>query len=397
MPRVLAVALVLFAAGSPADEIVRRGDAVQGTLVLNGGRLELQGDDGKARATGQDLGLVTLNPKGKAFVGGPAHVVALSKDERLTGVLVGMEKETIVSRTAWAERVAVRRTGVVSLTHLPGWRTVIREDFAGKPARPTKTGQAVEVPVGGKIDAGRVGVLFQEGERATGSRWAVEAEFSTHTVRVTLGGDALRVDAGGLRGTEYLVKRSRERRKLTLAFTPGSLRIACDDEALWHSPDAGPGALRRVRVVCVAVDPKEAGTLTASGVFVEAAEPVRRRPAGDPKRDELWLASGDQLFGDVRRVDPQGVEIAGRFGSRSYAWQELRGWVPRRSEVVAGKMPKGVEVRLEIHSGMRAEPDVLEGVLTALDAKKVTFHHLVLGELVIPRSSIATLKPTAGP
>ena len=32
-----------------------------------------------------------------------------------------------------------------------------------------------------------------------------------------------------------------------------------------------------------------------------------------------------------------------------------------------------------------------------LKAKKVTFHHPVLGELVIPRTSIATLKLTAGP
>ena len=145
-----------------------------------------------------------------------------------------------------------------------------------------------------------------------------------------------------------------------------------------------------MRLVCVAIDPKEAGAFTASGVFVEAAEPVRRRPTGDPKRDELWLASGDQLFGDVKRVDPQGVEIAGRFGRRSYAWKELRGWFPRRSEIVAGKMPQGVEVRLEIHSGMRAEADVLEGVLIALDAKKATLHHAVLGELVLSRTSIAT-------
>ncbi len=390
MLRAWAISLFLLAAVAPADEIVRDGEAVHGTLVLNGGRLQLRGEDGKARAVGADL--VTLNAKGKTFRDGPAHVVVLSKEERLTGVLVGMEKETIVLRTAWAERVAVRHAGVVSLSHLPGWRTVIREDFAGKSMRLTKVGQAVEVPVGAKLDAGRVGVLFQEGERATGSRWAVEAVFESHTVRVTLGGDTLRVDAGKLCGTEYLVKRSGDRRKLTLAFAPGSLRVACDDAALWHSPDGGPGALRRVRLVCVAIDPKEAGAFTASGVFVEAAEPVRRRPTGDPKRDELWLASGDQLFGDVKRVDPQGVEIAWRFGRRSYAWKELRGWFPRRSEVVAGKMPKGVEVRLEVHSGMRAEPDVLEGVLIALDAKKATLHHAVFGELVIPRTSIATMR-----
>ena len=279
MPRAWAVAFLLLAVDADADEIVRRGEVVRGTLVLNG-RLELLGADGKVSASGAELGCVKLTPTGKTFRDGPAHVVTLSKDERLTGVFVGMEKETIALRTAWAERVAVPRAGVVSLTHLPGWRTLIREDFAGKPMRLTKAGQTIEVPV----SAGRVGVLFEE---TTDSRWVVEAVFATRTVRIAFADDTLSVDSGGLRGTAYRVKGSGEARKLTLAFSGESLRIACDDEALWYSPDAGPGALRKVRIACVTD-----GKVMISGVIVEAAESVRRRPAGDPKRDELcWGAA----------------------------------------------------------------------------------------------------------
>ena len=99
----------------------------------------------------------------------------------------------------------------------------------------------------------------------------------------------------------------------------------------------------------------------------------------------------------MKRADFRGVEIAGRFGTRSYAWKELRGWFPRRSDVVDRKAPKGVAVRVEVHSGLRAEADVLEGVLTALDAKKATMWHRLLGELTIPRASIASVEELARP
>ena len=399
MPRAWAIALVLVAVRAPADEVVRKGEVVRGTLVLNAGRLELHGADGKVSAGGAGLGRVTLASANKTFPAGPGHVVALSAEERITGVFLGMEKDRIALRTVWADRVLVPKAGLVSLMHLPGWRTLIREDFGGKPTRVPKAGQAIEVRVTSPLRAGQIGVLFQESDRPTGAKWVVEAVFADRTVRVTLAGagDALAVDVGGLEGTAYPVKRSSEARKLTVAFSGQSLRIACDDEALWHSPTTGPGALRQVRLVCVATDGKATGAVLVSGVVVEAAEAVRRRPAGDPTRDELWLASGDQLFGEVKRADAVGVEIAGLFGTRSYAWKELRGWFPRRSAVVAAKAPQGVRVRVEIHSGLRAEPDVLDGVLTALDAKAATIHHPRLGALTIPRARVATVKPLAEP
>jgi hypothetical protein len=389
MPR--ACLLLVFLTAASADEIGRRGEAVRGTLSMKAGTLEFRGEDGKLRASGAELGRVSLAAAGKTFPDGPAHVATLSDVERLTGVFLGMEKGAVALRTAWAGRVAVPRDGLVSLTHLPGWRTLVREDFAGKPARLTKADPVIAVPVADKVAAGRVGVVFQE--VPSDARWTVEAEFATRTVRIDFTSDAPSVDAGGLRGTAYPVKRTGEVRKLTLAFSAGSLRIACDDAALWHSPNAGPGELKRVRVVSQGGE----GKVEIKDISVEAAEPVRRRPPGDPKRDELWLAGGDQLFGEVKRADARGVEIEGKFGTRSYAWKELRGWFPRRIAVAPGKRPRGVEVRVEIHSGMRAGRDVLRGMLMALDAEKATLHHQLLGELVIPRGSIASVEEVAPP
>jgi hypothetical protein len=391
MPRACLIAFVFLTAAASADEIVRRSEVVRGTLAMKAGALELRGEGGKVIAFGAELRRVSLASTAKTFRGGPPHVVALSDEEHLTGVFVGVDKGAVVLRTAWAERVAVPRDGLVSLTHLPGWRTLVREDFAGKPTLLTKAEQAVAAPVEGKVVAGRVGVLFQDAPAK--SSWAVEAEFATRIVRVRFADDSLTVDPGGLLGTAYPVKRSAEARKLTLAFSPASLRIACDDSALWHSPDLGPGALKGVRIVHRGGD----GKVEIRGVYAEVAEPVRRYPPGDPKRDEIRLAGGDQLFGDVKRADARGVEIEGKFGTRSYAWKELRGWLPRRIPIVAGKPSKGIAVRLEIHSGLRAERDVLRGVLTALDAKSATFHHRSLGELIIPRASIASVEEVAPP
>ena len=86
MPRAWAIAFFLLAVSVSADEIVRRGEVVQGTLVLKDGQLEYHTSDGKA--SGADLGVVRLTPAGKTFRDGPAHVVTLSKDQRITGVFI---------------------------------------------------------------------------------------------------------------------------------------------------------------------------------------------------------------------------------------------------------------------------------------------------------------------
>ena len=105
---VLAAGSVLVAGPTKADEAGRPGPrALAGTLVLSGGRLALQGTDGKELARGEGLGRVRLGGLPKCFAALPAHVVQLSADERLTGVFLGMQGDTIGLRTAWSERVGV--------------------------------------------------------------------------------------------------------------------------------------------------------------------------------------------------------------------------------------------------------------------------------------------------
>jgi hypothetical protein len=128
---------------------------------------------------------------------------------------------------------------------------------------------------------------------------------------------------------------------------------------------------------------------------IEAAVPGKRRPPGDPKQDELWLSSGDQLFGQVTDAGPRGVTLKGRFGERRCGWAELRGWYARREAPKAAALTGGPLVRLELASGARPAPDLLDGALLELGDKKVKLKHAELGEVAVAREQVLAVRPIA--
>ena len=87
-----------------------------------------------------------------------------------------------------------------------------------------------------------------------------------------------------------------------------------------------------------------------------------------------------------------GVEIEGRFGKRTFPWADVRGCYFRRAAVNV-KPAEGPRVRLGLRSGLAADADVLEGVLTHLDAEKLTLEHPLLGKLTIDRGRVRQLRP----
>jgi hypothetical protein len=165
------------------------------------------------------------------------------------------------------------------------------------------------------------------------------------------------------------------------------LRASVDEAALWSTFTAGPGGdLRGVALRCVEAGGQTAvkGEVAWSAFALERAVEEARRPPGDARQDELWLAEGDQLFGRVTAADGRGVQIDGRFGRRRFGWEELRGWYPRREKPPAAKVV-GTVVRVRLRSGLAADADDLVGVITGLDANKLTLKHAWLGELGIDR------------
>jgi hypothetical protein len=117
-----------------------------------------------------------------------------------------------------------------------------------------------------------------------------------------------------------------------------------------------------------------------------------RKRSNYPGVDEVWLASGDQVFGNLDRVDRHQVELDTLFGRRSYSWAEVRGLFPRH----LAHPPEGTQgepVRLMLCPATGNEPDELEGVLTLLDSQRLLLRHSALGEVEIPRSRLLRLSP----
>jgi hypothetical protein len=342
--------------------------------------------------------------------------VSLHDGQRLTGQLLDLDEQGLTLRTVWSEKIALPRPAVAAVTHFPGWRPLavadwennsktwkirgnptFRADKQGTSVLLKKPGQAVELTLSVPLEAGRVGVNFQEMDAPAGAHWRLEAAFRGGAVlRVTLAGmgNVYDVETVGLEGTKHTVARSPGPHRLTVPFSPNALSVLGDEAVLWHNLDRGPGGvLLRVRLECLARDQTPAqGEVAFSefGLARQVDEP--RRPPGDVDQDEVWLANGDQVFGQIRRADPKAIALGGHFGNRSFSWAEVHGlslrraaWPPRPSE--------GAHVRLLLWPAAGAEPDLVDGVLAGLDRNALTLRHNFLGEVKIPRSQVKQLDP----
>jgi hypothetical protein len=419
----LLIATALLASALPADEAVRSdGRTERGTLRLEkSGQLFFTPAAARKLISREELSEVRFDNKSPVFRGAPGHLLQLPDGQQIAGVFLGLEKDQLLLRTAWAERLSVPRTAASALTHLPGWRPIVAEDFRGKLSVSTirgepvtaegalvlkKPGESLSCTLPSPIRSGRIGVNFREESALAGAHWAVEAVFalksSERVVRISLAEEKeLMVDPGGLEGTAQRVKRLTGWRRLRIDFNPGSLRITCDDSVLWYTLARGPGGpLRQVRLVCAAPAKPAAvqGGMSFTDFVVERAVPERRRPSGEPDQDELWLADGDQVFGEVLRADRTSVELKGRFGVRRFPWTSLRGWFLKHGRRTPSPLGRGQAVRVWLHSGLRPARDMrdmLEGELTGLDDQHLTLRHPLLGVLAIPRTVLARLRPLA--
>jgi hypothetical protein len=418
----VALLFALLPPSAGADEEARRldGRRVSGTLNLDpDGRLRFA-VSGQTTVPVEDLSAVRFPqaPLTPFRIAAP-HRVLLRDGQQLTGQLLGLDRDTLTLRTAWAERLELPRAAVAALLHLPGYRTLIEDDYAdaknwnttGNPTAggadaPTlllnQSGQSAAFSLAAPLAAGRVGVNFLEKEPAAGLRWQLELTFQEGQKRprqlsVTLAGegDTYEVDPGGVEGTAAAVARSPSWHRLVVQFTPASLRFGCDDAVLWYNLDKGPGGtLRQVNLRCLTAKDgdKTGGALAFTAFSVAGAVEEPPHPPGDGTQDEVWLADGDQLFGQVVRADRRSVEIRGRYGSRTLPWADLRGCF-LRYQAAPPHTTEGAHVRLALRNGLDPQPDLLDGVVKRLDEKQLTLAHALLGELRLERGRVQEVRP----
>ncbi len=374
------------------------------------------------------------------FRAGGGRRVRLWDGEQIGGQIQELNKDIVRLRTAWAARLELPRVTVACIEPLPGWRTLVDEDFRGEPGgasasvaglrfvgEPTfpdaedgtparalllrAAGQSMTCTLRSHaergnegVTAGRVGVNFQERGQAAGAWWTVELVFQLgqRMRRVTVGvagdGEYYAVDSGGLPGTLQRVKRTPGWHRLIVQFRKQSLRVTCDDDVLWHNLDDGPGGpLQRVTIACQRRSEREAlrGAVAWTEFCVERAVDEHPQSPAEAEQDAVRLLDDDQLFGNIARADRRALQIEGRFGKRSLSWTAVSGCSFRRPSAPP-KANEGAKVRVFVRSGLCEENDVLEGVVKSLDERRLVLKHALLGEVTLERNRVRKLQPLPG-
>jgi hypothetical protein len=137
---------------------------------------------------------------------------------------------------------------------------------------------------------------------------------------------------------------------------------------------------------------RPSGQLTVLSRNVDNRLEWWKRSPGPPDRDEVWLASGDQVFGHLLRADRREIRMHSPQGQLSFSWAEARGLFPQRPSGPGG-VTDGPHVRLVLDSARGNEPDELVGVLSRLDRRSLTLRHPALGEVDVPRAYLLRLCP----
>jgi hypothetical protein len=418
----LCLAILLPAARAAEEAVLPDGRRLPGTLTFAGGRLHFRPTSGQAPLSLAELHAVRFPATPVPPLGvGRALRVVLADGQCLTGQLLDLDEQGGRLRTAWAEALAVPRQAVAAVTQLPGWNTFFAEDFS--PGLPgwkvsgaltssaalspagqhvlalSRAGQSVTHDLDPPVATGGFVVDFRLAGVPGGARWLAEAEFprpgGPRTVRVVVAGssNAYEAEVPGVEGTTCRLPRIPGWHRLRLDFAPDALSITIDDTALWYAEGHGPGGpLRQIRLSCTAAAGAALrGEVAFADVSLARALPGRKHPPGDPEQDEVWLASGDQLFGQVRHVDGRSVEVVGRFGRRMVPWGEVRGIYLRHP--APDRRPAGEErVRVRLDPGAGEQLDELRGTVRGLDANCLTLDDPLLGECKVPRGRLRRLQ-----
>jgi hypothetical protein len=354
-----------------------------------------------------------------------AHRVTLPGGQFLTGEFLSLDEKQLRMRTAWAGELSIPRDRVLSILHAPGYATFFQDNFegdlkawklTGQPSLSNRQhtsgrhslcldacGQIAEYKLPKPLRAGRAGINFCADEQPKGARWTVDAEFDGtrmhQPVQVIVAGDSEGYKAL-IAGTASPIRGLRLTpgwHRLTLEFSERIISVAIDEDILWTSSRPAPGLLRTIRLACV---PRSEEGMLRGNVWFDDFSLARSmrdapRPDGDPTQDELWLLSGDQLFGRVLRADRSAIGLQRTPGTRPYQWGSIRG-IFFRQPMAPRQKGDNQAVRLWLRSGLDTEADELVGQIRFLDSSRMRLKHPALGEVEFSRSYLHRLRLDSG-
>ncbi len=414
----LAALVAIVAAGllSPvclrADTaVLPSGERVAGRLQFNGGRWGFVRSDNQKALTPTEMAQVRFpNRPQPTLRVASVHRLLLPDGQQLTGALLGLDQREVRFRTIWKNSLVLPRAAVQAVTQLPGYATMLVDDFAagltawkltGSPKLSEQNGssgrqslcldgpgQSAELAVAEPLTAGRLGINFCSPKVAQGAAWWLELHFEgtgTPDPQVLLADKdgTYQIRGNGAAATPLAASPGWHR--LFVDFGDRSLSVAVDERILWLPPQPSAyGPLRSLRLSCVGdgSGKRVSGEVYFDDLSLARRIPLRRRPPGDSHQDELWLLSGDQLFGAVASADSRAIQFRLRSRARSLKWADVRG-IYFRAPAAHSSATARNPVRISLRSGASAEPDELEGAVLQYDDQHLVLRHATLGDLTI--------------
>ncbi|HEV8060062.1 MAG TPA: hypothetical protein VGP68_09325, partial [Gemmataceae bacterium] len=341
----------------------------------------------------------------------------LTNGDRFACHLLEVESNAIICDSSWFQGLRVRRNVVRAFDRPLGWAPWLRQDFF-KEARGWKESRVDgESPptlgLGGltlsqpskmlqytpdaPLPFGKIVLLLKDATPTPGRRWqlrlGIDGDGTFQSIKVLFGSHApVEMQAPGLKIAQQEVSLTDSGILLEMEIRPASLQVSANDRlAAWMERGFRVALLRSL-----SLEPAEArkGDDPLAKLILQEFAVARRleplpRPPAHADLDEIWLESGDQIFGSYRLLNRDFLELATVREPRRIPCSQLRGLYPKQVPARAGLQP--APWRLTLIDPGSAEPSQLTGMIRTWGEREIVMLHPLLGELKIPRSQIQSV------
>jgi hypothetical protein len=358
--------------------------------------------------------------------GVPPVQVLLGYNQWVSGQLVAIdEKQIRLADGPGGQPVTVERAGALAVRQRRGEALVLTDGFetldparwthVGTPKLDNETkragekslrleadGTAITTKVAEPISQGRLELAFHDTATVSpGSQWFVDLLFrgegGPETLRAVLGWNedslAVQSPAGPAMAVQRLARKPGWHR-LEVRFGPDAAEMAVDGDALAHGK--GPtGPLVEIRIgTMLSGDPPRPMIAAHVDEFrLVRLTSVVSSAEVDPDQDEARLVEGDQIFGEIRRADPQNVVIEVLSRQVVQPWSAVTALHFRRVAKPSREVG-GLLARLEWRSAPGSDPrdiDAAEGALLSAGPDSFALETPYAGTLIIPRDRLRRL------
>lgn len=324
-----------------------------------------------------------------------------------------IESNAILTDSSWFQGLRVRRNSIRALERPSGWASWLRQDLS-KEARGWKEvreeGDAPPTPgldgltLGSSFKSlqfipesplrlGKLSLQMTETLPGSGTRWrlllGIDGDGAFHRIQILFDGNApAEMQAPGLKVLRQDINGNHAAVLLQVEISEASIRLMVNGRlASWVERGFRDARLRSLGLEPDA--PLAAGSPAKLRLqqfaVARRLEPLER-PAAHPELDEVWLESGDQVFGSFGSLDSQYLELGTARQPRKILCSQVRGLYPK--EPGLRDLPQPAPWRLTLLDPSGAEPSHLTGVIRVWGEREIIMIHPLLGQLKIPRSQV---------